>query len=291
MKLSRAGLGHPEKPIGSFVFAGPTGVGKTELAKQLGFNMGVEFLRFDMSEYMEPHTVSRLIGSPPGYVGYDEGGQLTDAVSKHPHCIVLLDEIEKAHPRIYNVLLQIMDHGTLTDAQGKKTDFRNVILVMTTNAGAEEMAKGSMGFVAGRAKDRGEEAMNKAFSPEFRNRLDAVVWFDRLPQKAIFRVVDKFMIELEEQLGEREVSFKLTPAARSWLGEEGYDEAMGARPMARTIHKHIKEPLADEILFGKLKNGGVVKIDVSQDKKSLVFTFPPAELSDKPRAAAVEPAE
>ena len=291
VKMSRAGLGHPEKPIGSFVFAGPTGVGKTELAKQLAFNMGVEFLRFDMSEYMEPHTVSRLIGSPPGYVGYDEGGQLTDAVTKHPHCIVLLDEIEKAHPRIYNVLLQIMDHGTLTDAQGKKTDFRNVILVMTTNAGAEEMAKGSMGFVSGRAKDRGEEAMNKAFSPEFRNRLDAVVWFDRLPQKAIFRVVDKFMIELEEQLGEREVSFKLTPAARSWLGEEGYDEAMGARPMARTIHQHIKEPLADEILFGKLKDGGVVKIDVSEDKKSLVFSFPPKELAGKTRAALTGPAE
>jgi ATP-dependent Clp protease ATP-binding subunit ClpA len=291
VKLSRAGLGHPEKPIGSFLFAGPTGVGKTELAKQLAFNLGVEFVRFDMSEYMEKHSVSRLIGSPPGYVGYDDGGQLTDTVTKHPHSVVLLDEIEKAHPDVYNVLLQIMDHGTLTDNQGRKTDFRNVVIIMTTNAGATEMARGSVGFVEGRTQDRGEEALNRRFTPEFRNRLDAVVWFDRLPRKAILRVVDKFIIELEGQLSDRDVTFDLTPSAREWLGEKGYDPAMGARPMARVIHTWIKEPLSEEILFGKLKDGGRVKVDVAKDKESLVFEFPPQQLEGKDRPALTGPVE
>ncbi|MED5371643.1 MAG: ATP-dependent Clp protease ATP-binding subunit ClpA [Myxococcota bacterium] len=289
IRLSRAGLGHTDKPIGSFLFAGPTGVGKTELAKQLAFNLGVEFQRFDMSEYMESHSVSRLLGAPPGYVGYDEGGQLTDAVKKHPHSVVLLDEIEKAHPRVYNVLLQIMDHGTLTDAQGKKTDFRNVIIIMTTNAGASEMSKGSVGFVEGTAQSRGESALNQVFTPEFRNRLDGVVWFDKLPKKAIYRVVDKFIIELEEQLGDREVSFRLSPAAREWLADKGYDPAMGARPMARVIHKHIKEPLADEILFGKLTRGGLVKVDLNAEKDGLAFEFPPKELEGKERPALTGP--
>ena len=288
VKMSRAGLAHPEKPIGSFLFAGPTGVGKTELAKQLAFSMGVEFLRFDMSEYMEKHSVARLIGSPPGYVGYDDGGQLTDAITKNPHCVLLLDEIEKAHPDIFNVLLQVMDHGTLTDNQGRKADFRNVVVIMTTNAGAADIAKKQPGFVTGSASDRGSKALERRFSPEFRNRLDAVVWFDRLPLKSILRVVDKFVIELEGQLAEREVTFNLSQEAREWLAERGYDETMGARPMARIIHERIKEPLANEILFGCLKDGGRVKVEVSEDKESLVFDFPPPRIDGKEQEPAAD---
>ncbi|MCB9793867.1 MAG: ATP-dependent Clp protease ATP-binding subunit ClpA [Alphaproteobacteria bacterium] len=273
VKLSRAGLGHPEKPIGSFVFAGPTGVGKTELAKQLAFSMGIEFIRFDMSEYMEKHTVSRLIGSPPGYVGFDQGGQLTEAINKHPHCVLLLDEIEKAHPDIYNVLLQVMDHATLTDNNGRKSDFRNVVLIMTTNVGAREMSKKGVGFVEGKAAERGTGAMERAFSPEFRNRLDAIVWFNQLPRKAILRVVDKFVMELEEQLSDRDVTFQLSDGARAWLAEKGYDETMGARPMGRVIHEQIKQPLADEILFGHLKSGGQVRVEVDLIEDKLLFDF------------------
>ncbi|HJN78170.1 MAG TPA: ATP-dependent Clp protease ATP-binding subunit ClpA [Myxococcota bacterium] len=291
VKLSRAGLGHPEKPIGSFLFAGPTGVGKTELARQLAFSMGVEFLRLDMSEYMEKHSVARLIGSPPGYIGYDDGGQLTDAVMKNPHSVLLLDEIEKAHQDVYNILLQIMDHGTLTDNRGRKSDFRNVVLIMTTNAGAAQMAGRGLGFVEGKASDRGKTVMEKRFTPEFRNRLDAIVWFDKLPMKAILRVVDKFVIELEGQLADRDVTFDLSEPARSWLAKEGYDETMGARPMARIIHEHIKQPLADEILFGHLKNGGRVKVDLAEDEKSLVFEYPKKAIEAKKQKALPGPVE
>ena len=291
VKLSRAGLGNIDKPVGSFLFAGPTGVGKTELAKQLAFSMGVEFLRFDMSEYMEPHSVSRFIGSPPGYVGYDEGGQLTDAITKTPHCVLLLDEIEKAHPSIYNVLLQIMDHGTLTDSKGKKTDFRNVVLIMTTNAGAAKMSQGAVGFVEGSAKDRGSSALNKRFTPEFRNRLDNVVWFDKLPKKAIVRVVDKFIIELEGQLADRDVTFDLDEAARAWLADKGYDPKMGARPMARVIHQHIKEPLADEILFGALMSGGRVKVTVNAAEDGLAFEYPKKQVEGKDPKALTGPVD
>jgi ATP-dependent Clp protease ATP-binding subunit ClpA len=275
VKLSRAGLGTPEKPVGSFLFAGPTGVGKTELAKQLAFSLGVEFIRFDMSEYMEKHTVSRLIGAPPGYVGYDQGGQLTDAVVKSPYCVLLLDEIEKAHPDLFNVLLQVMDHATLTDNQGRKADFRNVILIMTSNVGAREIAKKGLGFVEGKAADRGGAALERAFSPEFRNRLDAVVWFEKLPREAVMRVVDKFVMELESQLSDRNITLDLTENARSWLAEKGYDPQFGARPMGRTIHENIKKPLADEILFGKLVGGGRVLIDAeSVEAEALTFSFP-----------------
>jgi ATP-dependent Clp protease ATP-binding subunit ClpA len=292
VKLSRAGLGSPEKPVGSFLFAGPTGVGKTELAKQLAFALGIEFIRFDMSEYMEKHTVSRLIGAPPGYVGFDQGGMLTDNIVKHPHSVLLLDEIEKAHPDLFNVLLQVMDHATLTDNQGRKADFRNVVLIMTTNAGAQEIAKGSIGFDKSDAKGKGSEALVRMFSPEFRNRLDAVVWFKRLPQPAILRVVDKFVMELESQLAERDITFDLTEAARAWLGEKGYDEAFGARPMERTLHRHVKKPLADEILFGQLQNGGRVRVDVTEDGKSLSFDFPtpdPKAIEGKQRPALTGP--
>ena len=280
VKLSRAGLGQPEKPIGSYLFAGPTGVGKTELAKQLAFAMGVQFIRFDMSEYQEKHTASRLIGAPPGYVGFDQGGQLTDAITKHPHCVLLLDEIEKAHSDIYNVLLQVMDHATLTDNQGRKADFRNVVLIMTTNAGAAEIARRGLGFVEGKGGDRAGGAIERQFSPEFRNRLDAVVWFDRLPMAAILRVVDKFIIELETQLIERQVTFEVTEEARAWLANRGYDERMGARPMARVIHEKIKQPLADEILFGKLKGGGRVRVAMSADGEGLEFSFPPVSVGE-----------
>ncbi len=277
VKLSRAGLGHPEKPVGSFLFAGPTGVGKTELAKQLAFSMGVEFIRFDMSEYMEKHTVSRLIGSPPGYVGFDNGGLLTDALVKNPQCVLLLDEIEKAHQDIYNILLQVMDHGTLTDNQGKKADFRNAVIIMTTNAGARELGKSSVGFLETEVKDRAGGALERVFSPEFRNRLDATVWFDALPKSAILRVVDKFIMELESQLAERNITFDLTEAARAWMGEEGYDERFGARPMARVIQEQIKKPLADEILFGRLEKGGRVQVDVADGE--LTFRFPDREIT------------
>src|SRR5881398_431846 len=262
IKLSRAGLREPEKPIGCYLFSGPTGVGKTEVAKQLAALMGVELLRFDMSEYMEKHTVSRLIGAPPGYVGFDQGGLLTDGVDQHPHCVLLLDEIEKAHPDVFNVLLQIMDHGKLTDHSGKQVDFRHVILIMTTNAGAADMARAAFGFTRTKREGDDMEAINRMFAPEFRNRLDAVVAFSHLPTEVVTRVVDKFIMQLDAQLSERNVSIELTDEARRWLVEHGYDEAMGARPMARIIQQTIKTPLADEVLFGRLKNGGTVRVVV-----------------------------
>jgi ATP-dependent Clp protease ATP-binding subunit ClpA len=273
IKLSRSGLGHPEKPIGCFLFSGPTGVGKTEVAKQLAHNMGIEFIRFDMSEYMEKHTVSRLIGAPPGYVGFDQGGLLTDAINRNPHAVLLLDEIEKAHPDLFNILLQVMDHATLTDNNGKKADFRNIILVMTTNAGAREMSGAPLGFGAQSNAGKGKEAIEKMFSPEFRNRLDAMIVFNALSMENIERVVDKFIMELDQQLNERKVFLQLTVNARRWFAERGYDPAFGARPMARLIQNEIKRVLADEILFGKLQSGGKVEVDENEDK--LVFTYTP----------------
>ncbi len=290
IKLARAGLRDGEKPIGSYLFSGPTGVGKTEVARQLAKSLGVELVRFDMSEYMERHTVSRLIGAPPGYVGFDQGGLLTDAVDQHPHSVLLLDEIEKAHPDLYNILLQIMDHGKLTDHHGKQVDFRNVILIMTTNAGAADMAKPAFGF--GKTKREGEdlEAINRMFSPEFRNRLDAIVPFGHLPQEVIRQVVDKFIAQLEMQLGDRNVTIELTDEARSWLVENGYDEMMGARPMARVIQQHIKTPLADEVLFGRLKGGGTVRVVVGEveGKRKLTFMFPEGPALPKPDKEVVE---
>jgi ATP-dependent Clp protease ATP-binding subunit ClpA len=265
IKLARAGLREPNKPIGSYVFSGPTGVGKTEVARQLAASLGVELLRFDMSEYMERHTVSRLLGAPPGYVGFDQGGLLTDGVDQHPHSVVLLDEIEKAHPDIYNILLQVMDHGSLTDHNGKKIDFRNVILIMTTNAGASEMAKSAIGFGSSKRTGEDEEALNRLFTPEFRNRLDATIPFAPLPTEVIHQVVQKFVMQLEAQLSERNVTFDLSEPAIAWLATRGYDEKMGARPLSRVIQEHIKKPLANEILFGKLKKGGVVKVGVKKD--------------------------
>ncbi|KAB2682023.1 ATP-dependent Clp protease ATP-binding subunit ClpA [Brucella tritici] len=262
IKLARAGLREPDKPIGSYLFSGPTGVGKTEVAKQLASSLGVELLRFDMSEYMERHTVSRLIGAPPGYVGFDQGGLLTDGVDQHPHCVLLLDEIEKAHPDLFNILLQVMDHGSLTDHNGKKIDFRNVILIMTTNAGASDMAKAAIGFGSTRREGDDMEAINRLFTPEFRNRLDAIIPFGPLPVPVIHQVVQKFVLQLEAQLAERGVTFELTEGAIAWLADKGYDERMGARPLARVIQEHIKKPLADEVLFGKLKHGGTVRVDV-----------------------------
>lgn len=262
IKLARAGLREPNKPIGCYIFSGPTGVGKTEVAKQLASSLGVELLRFDMSEYMERHTVSRLLGAPPGYVGFDQGGLLTDGVDQHPHSVVLLDEIEKAHPDIFNILLQVMDHGALTDHNGKKIDFRNVILIMTTNAGASEMAKAAIGFGSAKRTGEDEEALNRLFTPEFRNRLDATIPFAPLPTVVIHKVVQKFIMQLEAQLSERNVTFDLHEDAIGWLSEKGYDEKMGARPLARVIQENIKKPLANEILFGKLKKGGVVTVTV-----------------------------
>jgi ATP-dependent Clp protease ATP-binding subunit ClpA len=273
IKLSRSGLGHPEKPIGCFLFAGPTGVGKTEVAKQLAHTMGIEFIRFDMSEYMEKHTVSRLIGAPPGYVGFDQGGLLTDAVNRNPYAVLLLDEIEKAHPDLFNILLQVMDHAALTDNNGKKADFRNIILIMTTNAGAREMSGSPLGFGAPSNAGKGKEAVEKMFSPEFRNRLDAMISFNSLSRENIERVVDKFIIELDHQLNDRKVFLSLTAAARRWFAERGYDPAFGARPMARLIQNEIKRVLADEILFGKLQNGGKVEVDESDGK--LTFAYSP----------------
>lgn len=265
IKLSRAGLNSAEKPIGSFLFAGPTGVGKTEVTRQLAKVMGVELVRFDMSEYMERHTVSRLIGAPPGYVGFDQGGLLTEAVTKHPHSVVLLDEIEKAHPEVFNLLLQVMDHGTLTDNNGRKADFRNVILIMTTNAGAEDISRNSIGFSKQDNTTDGMEAIKKMFTPEFRNRLDSVVQFGSLSLEHIKTVVDKFLVELQTQLDEKHVTIEVTDAARQWLAENGYDEKMGARPMARLIQEKIKRPLAEELLFGALSDGGgVVKVAIRQ---------------------------
>ena len=269
MKMARAGLRDPNKPIGSYLFSGPTGVGKTEAARQLANTLGIELLRFDMSEYMERHTVSRLIGAPPGYVGYDQGGQLTDAVDQHPHAVVLLDEIEKAHADVYNILLQVMDHGVLTDSNGKKVDFRNVILIMTTNAGASDAQRNAIGF--GRDKVQGEEeaALKRLFTPEFRNRLDAVVSFKPLTQDIIRQVVQKFVLQLEAQLADRNVTIETTDEAADWLAKNGFDELYGARPLARMIQEHIKKPLADDILFGKLSRGGHVKVRLKDGK--LVF--------------------
>jgi ATP-dependent Clp protease ATP-binding subunit ClpA len=277
IKLARAGLRDQEKPIGSYLFSGPTGVGKTEAARQLASGLGLELIRFDMSEYMERHTVSRLIGAPPGYVGFDQGGLLTDAIDQHPHCVLLLDEIEKAHPDLFNILLQIMDHGKLTDHSGKQIDFRNVILIMTTNAGAQDMAKAAFGFHKTKREGDDSEAINRLFAPEFRNRLDAIVPFGHLPEDVIARVVDKFILQLEAQLADRNVTIELADEARAWLVKNGYDEAMGARPMARVIQKEIKTPLADEVLFGRLKNGGVVRVVVKADDagvKKLSFVYP-----------------
>ncbi len=262
IKLARAGLREPEKPIGSYLFTGPTGVGKTEAARQLADTLGVELLRFDMSEYMERHTVSRLIGAPPGYVGFDQGGLLTDGVDQNPHCVVLLDEIEKAHPDLFNILLQVMDHGKLTDHTGKSVDFRNVILIMTSNVGAQELAKSPIGFGRKREVGDDEEAVNRMFTPEFRNRLDAIISFAPLPREIVHRVVEKFVLQLETQLAERNVTITLTPEAADWLAERGYDEAMGARPLGRVIQEHVKKPLAEEVLFGPLQNGGSVKVTV-----------------------------
>jgi ATP-dependent Clp protease ATP-binding subunit ClpA len=266
IKLARAGLREPEKPIGSYLFSGPTGVGKTEVAKQLAASLGVELIRFDMSEYMERHTVSRLIGAPPGYVGFDQGGLLTDGVDQHPHCVVLLDEIEKAHPDLYNVLLQIMDHGRLTDHNGKQVNFRNVILIMTTNAGAADLARQAFGFTRNKREGDDHEAINRQFAPEFRNRLDAIVSFAHLNADVIGMVVEKFVLQLEAQLADRDVTIELSEPAKAWLVQHGYDEQMGARPMARVIQEHIKKPLADEVLFGKLKGGGHVRVVLVKDE-------------------------
>jgi len=271
IKMARAGLRDPEKPIGCYLFSGPTGVGKTEVARQLAKIMGVEILRFDMSEYMERHSVSRLIGAPPGYVGFDQGGLLTDGVDQHPHCVLLLDEIEKAHPDLFNILLQVMDHGKLTDHNGKKIDFRNVVLIMTTNAGASDAAKESIGFGRGRREGEDTEAIKKLFTPEFRNRLDAVIGFAPLSPVVVERVVEKFVLQLEAQLSDRNVTFELSVEATKWLAEHGYDEAFGARPLARVIQDEIKKPLADEILFGKLARGGTVRVMLKPDKTGLDF--------------------
>ncbi|MDK3017424.1 ATP-dependent Clp protease ATP-binding subunit ClpA [Pseudodonghicola flavimaris] len=274
IKLARAGLREPEKPIGNYLFAGPTGVGKTEVAKQLAETLGVELLRFDMSEYMEKHAVSRLIGAPPGYVGFDQGGMLTDGVDQHPHCVLLLDEIEKAHPDVYNILLQVMDHGKLTDHNGRTVDFRNVILIMTSNAGASDMQKAAIGF--GRDRREGEDtaAIERTFTPEFRNRLDAVISFAPLPKEVILQVVEKFVLQLEAQLMDRGVTIELTRPAAEWLADRGYDDKMGARPLGRVIQEHIKKPLAEELLFGKLAKGGVVKVGVKDGEIDLQIDGP-----------------
>jgi ATP-dependent Clp protease ATP-binding subunit ClpA len=263
IKLARAGLRDPDKPIGNYLFSGPTGVGKTEVARQLAKVMGIELIRFDMSEYMERHTVSRLIGAPPGYVGFDQGGLLTDAVDQHPHCVLLLDEIEKAHNDVYNLLLQVMDHGHLTDHNGKAVDFRNVILILTTNAGATDLAKAPLGFGRGKREGEDTEAIERLFTPEFRNRLDAIIGFASLQQDTVMKVVDKFVIQLETQLSDRAVTIELSPAARAWLAEKGFDESFGARPLSRVIQEHVKKPLAEELLFGQLAHGGAVRVDVA----------------------------
>ncbi len=278
IKLARAGLREPEKPIGCYLFSGPTGVGKTEVARQLAAGLGVELLRFDMSEYMERHTVSRLIGAPPGYVGFDQGGLLTDAVDQHPHAVLLLDEIEKAHPDLFNILLQVMDHGKLTDHHGKTVDFRNVILIMTTNAGASEMSREAIGFGRSKREGEDEEAIKRLFSPEFRNRLDATIGFAHLTQEVIARVVDKFVLQLEAQLSDRNVTIELTPAANAWLADRGYDPQYGARPLGRLIQEQIKKPLAEELLFGRLTRGGAVRVVVNDDDTlgfEIVETAPP----------------
>jgi ATP-dependent Clp protease ATP-binding subunit ClpA len=284
IKLARAGLREPDKPIGNYLFAGPTGVGKTEVAKQLADTLGVELLRFDMSEYMEKHAVSRLIGAPPGYVGFDQGGLLTDGVDQHPHCVLLLDEIEKAHPDVFNILLQVMDHGTLTDHNGRQVDFRNVVLIMTSNAGAVEQAQAAVGF--GRERRQGEDtaAIERTFTPEFRNRLDAVISFGALPKEVILQVVEKFVLQLEAQLMDRNVTIELTKAAAEWLADKGYDDKMGARPLGRVIQENIKKPLAEELLFGKLAKGGVVRVAVKNGELDLQI-----ESTPKPRLSSKKP--
>ena len=273
IKLARAGLREPEKPIGCYLFSGPTGVGKTEVAKQMAASLGVELKRFDMSEYMEKHSLSRLIGAPPGYVGFEQGGLLTDAVDQHPHCVLLLDEIEKAHPDLYALLLQVMDHGKLTDHNGKSVNFRNVILIMTTNAGAADLAKPAIGFKREQREGEDTEAINKMFSPEFRNRLDAIIPFNPLPPEIIERVVEKFVLQLESQLGERGVTIELKPEARTWLAKKGYDPLYGARPLGRVIQEEIKKPLAEELLFGALQKGGAVTVGLDKEAKKLSFDY------------------
>jgi ATP-dependent Clp protease ATP-binding subunit ClpA len=280
IKLARSGLGHPDKPVGAFLFAGPTGVGKTEVARQLAKVMGVEFIRFDMSEYMERHTVSRLIGAPPGYVGFDQGGLLTDAINKTPHCVLLLDEIEKAHPDLFNILLQVMDHATLTDNNGRKADFRNVILVMTTNAGAQELARAMIGFGATVQTGSPRAMIDRMFAPEFRNRLSAIIEFAPLPPAVIERVVDKFLLELSERLEANKVTMEVTPAAKKWLAERGYDTRFGARPLGRLIENEIARVLADDVLFGRLTKGGRVVVDLDGDK--LAFSYGTAEATAPP---------
>ncbi|BBS92514.1 ATP-dependent Clp protease ATP-binding subunit ClpA [Klebsiella sp. WP7-S18-CRE-02] len=284
IKMSRAGLGHEHRPVGSFLFAGPTGVGKTEVTVQLAKAMGIELLRFDMSEYMERHTVSRLIGAPPGYVGFDQGGLLTDAVIKHPHAVLLLDEIEKAHPDVFNLLLQVMDNGTLTDNNGRKADFRNVVLVMTTNAGVRETERKSIGLIQQDNSTDAMEEIKKIFTPEFRNRLDNIIWFDHLSTDVIHQVVDKFIVELQVQLDQKGVSLEVSQEARNWLADKGYDRAMGARPMARVIQDNLKKPLANELLFGSLVDGGQVTVALDKEKNELTYGFHSAQ-KHKPEAA------
>jgi ATP-dependent Clp protease ATP-binding subunit ClpA len=278
IKLSRSGLGQETRPVGSFLFAGPTGVGKTEVTRQLAKVMGIELIRFDMSEYMERHTVSRLIGAPPGYVGFDQGGLLTEAITKTPHAVLLLDEIEKAHPEVYNILLQVMDHGTLTDNNGRKADFRNVVIVMTTNLGAEAIAKRSIGFTDQDKTSDSSEAISRHFTPEFRNRLDGVIQFKALDSDSILQVVEKFLIELETQLESKGVTMELNDEVRQWLAEKGFDRTMGARPMARLIKDEIKRPLAEELLFGKLEHGGRVQVTLVDGK--LAFTIEAREAGE-----------
>jgi len=284
IKLSRAGLGSPNKPIGSFLFSGPTGVGKTEVARQLAFTLGIELVRFDMSEYMERHTVSRLIGAPPGYVGFEQGGLLTETVMKKPHCVLLLDEIEKAHPDVFNLLLQVMDHGTLTDANGRSTDFRHTILIMTTNAGAETMQKSAIGFTSRREAGDEMAELKRLFSPEFRNRLDAIVPFRPLTPEIIARVVDKFLLQLEAQLHEKRVEAHFTDELKAWLAAKGFDPLMGARPMARLIQETIRTALADELLFGRLTQGGEVTVDIDENERIILHfpDTPPAEACREP---------
>jgi ATP-dependent Clp protease ATP-binding subunit ClpA len=279
IKMARSGLANPNKPIGSFLFAGPTGVGKTEVTRQLAMQLGIELIRFDMSEYMEAHSVSRLIGAPPGYVGFDQGGLLTEQINKHPHSVLLLDEIEKAHPDVFNILLQVMDRGALTDTNGREANFRNVIVVMTTNAGAVQAARRSIGFTQQDHSTDAMEVIRRSFSPEFRNRLDAVIQFGGLDFDHILRVVDKFLIELESQLQDRHVSVSATAEARQWLAEHGFDPQMGARPMARVIQDHVKRPLADELLFGSLVAGGRVTLEVVDDQ-----LVPRVEAAEVPEA-------
>ena len=292
VKMARSGLGKTDKPIGSFLFSGPTGVGKTEAAKQLAYIMGIELIRFDMSEYMERHAVSRLIGAPPGYVGFDQGGLLTEAVTKKPHCVLLLDEIEKAHPDIFNVLLQVMDHGTLTDNNGRKADFRNVIIIMTTNAGAETMNKATIGFTNPRAAGDEMADIKRLFTPEFRNRLDAMVSFKPLDAQIILRVVDKFLLQLETQLGEKKVEVTFTDALRKFLGKKGFDPLMGARPMQRLIQDTIRKALADELLFGRLTEGGRLTVDIDdKDEVLLDITPNPKKESRASRSEPTEPEE